>query len=58
MESSLQTNKTCELHVHIGGCTHVQDMIRLGREIYQEVYFKLTYKNEGNAETKIINITK
>ena len=37
MESSLQTNKTCELHVHIGGCTHVQDMIRLGREIYQEV---------------------
>ena len=37
MSPPLRANKTCELHVHIGGCFYAEDLIRFGRDVYEEV---------------------
>ena len=37
MPHPLHANKTCELHVHLGGCFYAEDLIRLGSDVYQEV---------------------
>ncbi|MBT4141187.1 MAG: hypothetical protein HOE48_24980, partial [Candidatus Latescibacteria bacterium] len=37
----LHPNKTCELHVHPGGCLTAQDLLDLGRNIYQDVDWTL-----------------
>ena len=37
MSTPLRANKTCELHVHIGGCFYAEDLIRFGRDVYREV---------------------
>ncbi len=37
MSFHLNTNKTCELHVHLGGCFYAEDLIRFGGDVYQEV---------------------
>lgn len=34
---SLDANRTCELHVHIGGCFYAEDLIRFGRGVYDQV---------------------
>ena len=33
--------KGCELHVHIGGCLYVEDLLELGKDIYEEVDWSL-----------------
>ena len=37
MASPLHASKTCELHVHLGGCYYAEDLIRFGRDVYEEV---------------------
>ncbi len=37
----LHPNKTCELHVHPGGCLTAQDLLELGRDIYKNVDWTL-----------------
>lgn len=39
MDTDLQ--KGCELHVHIGGCLYVDDILAMGRDIYKEVDWSL-----------------
>ena len=33
----LHANKTCELHVHLGGCFYLDDLLRFGRDVYADV---------------------
>lgn len=33
----LSTLKTCELHIHTGGCLFAEDLLELGRDIYQDI---------------------
>ena len=37
MPLPLVPNRTCELHVHIGGCFYAEDLIRFGRGVYEQV---------------------
>lgn len=39
--SNLNLAKTCELHVHTGGCLTAQNLIDLGRNIYQDIDWSL-----------------
>jgi adenosine deaminase len=39
--NDLHPAKTCELHVHPGGCLTAQDLLELGRDIYQDVDWTL-----------------
>jgi hypothetical protein len=39
--NDLHLAKTCELHVHPGGCLTAQDLLELGRNIYQSVDWTL-----------------
>ena len=37
----LIAQKTCELHVHPGGCLNAEDLIELGKNIYQDIDWTL-----------------
>ena len=37
MAPPLHASRTCELHVHLGGCYYAEDLIRFGRDVYEEV---------------------
>jgi len=37
----LHQQKTCELHVHPGGCLTAEDLIELGKDIYQDIDWSL-----------------
>jgi hypothetical protein len=37
----LDSLKTCELHVHLGGCLFAEDLLELGREVYEKVDWSL-----------------
>ena len=39
--TDLSLLKTCELHVHTGGCIYAEDLLDLGREIYDRVDWHL-----------------
>lgn len=39
--SNIHLAKTCELHVHTGGCLTAQDLINLGRNIYLNIDWSL-----------------
>ena len=39
--SELLSAKTCELHVHIGGCLTAEDLFELGREVYDQIDWSL-----------------
>jgi len=39
--TDLSPLKTCELHVHTGGCLYAEDLLDLGREIYDRVDWRL-----------------
>ena len=39
--TDLYSAKSCELHVHPGGCLTAEDLLRLGRDIYREVDWSL-----------------
>ena len=38
---SLDIQKRCELHVHPGGCFTAEDLVMLGRDVYQQVDWSL-----------------
>ena len=37
----LASLKGCELHVHLGGCLYPADLLELGRQVYEEVDWRL-----------------
>jgi hypothetical protein len=39
--TDLTALKTCELHVHTGGCLYAEDLLDLGREIYDRIDWRL-----------------
>ncbi len=39
--SDLNILKGCELHVHLGGCLYAEDLLELGKDIYEEVDWSL-----------------
>ena len=39
----------CELHVHIGGCFYVEDLLDIGRDIYADVDWTLYHTNFERA---------
>ena len=39
--SNLNTLKGCELHVHPGGCLYAEDLLELGKDVYEEVNWHL-----------------
>ena len=39
--SPLHSAKTCELHVHPGGCLTAEDLLALGGDFYREVDWRL-----------------
>lgn len=39
--TDLKSLKTCELHVHTGGCLYAEDLLDLGRQIYDRVDWRL-----------------
>ena len=47
--TDLNTLKSCELHVHLGGCLYAEDLLELGRDIYQQVDWHLYIKSFEQA---------
>ena len=45
----LQTARTCELHVHPGGCLTTEDLIELGKENYETIDWTLFTESYQNA---------
>ena len=39
--SPLHLAKTCELHVHPGGCLTAEDLIELGKDFYEDIDWTL-----------------
>ena len=57
----LTPNKTCELHVHPGGCLTPQNLLDLGHNIYQNVDWTLftdTYQQAYNTHPDPISLYK
>ena len=38
---ALDPHKKCELHVHSGGCLYADDLLDLGRQVYEQVDWRL-----------------